>query len=392
MKLKNMDTSLYRGLPAHLIQDMSRLMTSTAENGNVCIIADHDMDLLSFIAETANDLKQDKFYTLFLTNADIDAWRLDKPTKKQPPADKLLALTSAAIGRNLIVSIGLTVENSKHLLKVLNDCHECNAHIPAVLFLDRVTAATAMRSAIRLPELSGRLTSELSLERQSAEETIRILQRSLYHELRGTRLLTDHECSDLAIYLKGQPRAIEFVTRFLEYTTYIVDKKYWTFKNDTDQRDFVWGAIRDPWSLLTHACWAPGDIDDPKLVILFTSLHRSLSNLTKAYRELVTTEYRNLKSNDGRRILKTVALRDAECLNHIINMEPVTPLSYWVDKHQQVKGASYPVRTSGLTGEYGKVRQALLRSTLVANPNRHKDVLVMAVPYLTPFLRHYAVD
>ena len=210
MKLKNMDTSLYRGLPAHLVQDMSRLMTSTAENGNVCIIADHDTDLLTFIAETANELKQDKFYTLFLTNADIDAWRLDKPTKKQPPADKLLALTSTTIDRNLIVSVGLTAENAKHLLKVLNDCHKCNAHTPAVLFLDRVTAVTAMRSAVRLPELSGRLTSELSLERQSAEETIRSIQRSLARGYATVPLLSDRERGRIAVYLKGQPRAIEF--------------------------------------------------------------------------------------------------------------------------------------------------------------------------------------
>lgn len=386
MKLKNMDTSLYRGLPAHLIQDMSRLMTSTAENGNVCIIADHDMDLLSFIAETANELKQDTFYALFLTNADIDAWRLDKPTKKQPPADKLLALTSGAISRMLIVSVGLTVENAKHLLKVLNDCHKRNAHIPAVLFLDRVTAATAMRSAIRLPELSGRLTSELSLERQSAEETIRVLQRSLVRERFHRTLLADYERDRIAVYLKGQPRAIEFVTRFLEYATYLEDKGYCSIR-----KDFVWDMLKDPWGCLTHACWAP-DIDDPKLVILFTSLHRSLSNLTKTYRELVTTEYRNLKSNDSRRILMTLAKHDADCLGKITNGGTVTPLSYWVDKHQQVKGASYPVRTSGLTGEYGKVRQALLRSTLVTNPNKHKDILTMNIPYLHAFLRHYAVD
>ena len=387
MKLKNMDTSLYRGLPAHLIQDMSRLMTSTAENGNACIIADHDIDLLSFIAETANELKQDTFYALFLTNADIDAWRLDKPTKKQPPADKLLALTSGAVGRNLIVSVGLTVENAKHLLKVLNDCHKRNAHIPAVLFLDRVTAATAMRSAIRLPELSGRLTSELSLERQSAEETIRILQRSLVREYFHRTLLADYERDCIAVYLKGQPRAIEFATRFLEYATYLEDKGYYSIR-----RDFVWDMLEDPWSCLTHACWAPDDIDDPKLVILFTSLHRSLSNLTKTYRKLITTEYRNLKSNDSRRILMTLAKHDADCLAEITNGGTVTPLSYWVDKHQQVKGTSYPVRTSGLTGEYGKVRQALLRSTLVTNPNKHKDILTMNIPYLHAFLRHYAVD
>ena len=177
MKLKNMDTSLYRGLPAHLIQDMSRLMTSTAENGNVCLVADHDLDLLAFIAETATELKKDDTYALFLTNADIDAWRLDKVTKKQPPTDKLLALTSGAIGQMLIVTVGLTVENTKHLLKVLNDCHALGIHVPAVLSSDRDTAATAMRSALRLPELSGRVTSELSLPRQSAENTIRILQR-----------------------------------------------------------------------------------------------------------------------------------------------------------------------------------------------------------------------
>ena len=386
MKLKNMDTSLYRGLPAHLIQDMSRLMTSTAENGNVCIIADHDIDLLSFIAETANELKQDTFYALFLTNADIDAWRLDKPTKKQPPADKLLALTSGAVGRNLIVSVGLTVENAKHLLKVLNDCHKRNAHIPAVLFLDRITAATAMRSAIRLPELSGRLTSELSLEHQSAEETIRVLQRSLVREYFHRTLLADYERDCIAVYLKGQPRAIEFVTRFLEYATYLEDEGYRSIR-----KDFVWDMLKDPWSCLTHACWAP-DIDDPKLVILFTSLHRSLSNLTKTYRELITTEYRNLKSNDSRRILMTLAKHDADCLSEITNGGTITPLSYWVDKHQQVKGASYPVRTSGLTGEYGKVRQALLRSTLVTNPNKHKDILTINIPYLHAFLRHYAVD
>lgn len=388
MKLKNMDTSLYRGLPAHLIQDMSRLMTSTAENKNVCIVADHDLDLLSFIAETANELKQDAFYTLFLTNADIDAWRLDKPTKKQPPADKLLALTSGAIGRNLLVSVGLTVENAKHLLKVLNDCHKRNAHIPAVLFLDRVTAATAMRSAIRLPELSGRLTSELSLERQSAEETIRVLQRSLVREHLHATLLADHERDEIAVYLKGQPRAIEFVTRLLEYATYLEDKGYYNVP-----KSFIWDAIEDPWMILTHGCWGTKpDIDDPKLVILFTSLHRSLSNLTKTYRELITTEHRNLKSNDSRRILMTLAKHDADCLSEITNGGTITPLSYWVDKHQQVKGTSYPVRTSGLTGEYGKVRQALLRSTLVTNPNKHKDILTMNIPCLHAFLRHYTVD
>lgn len=388
MKLKNMDTSLYRGLPAHLVQDMSRLMTTTAENKNVCIIADHDLDLLSFIAEMANELKQDAFYTLFLTNADIDAWRLDKPTKKQPPVDKLLALTSGAIGRNLLVSVGLTVENAKHLLKVLNDCHKRNAHIPAVLFLDRVVTATAMRSAIRLPELSGRLTSELSLERQSAEETIRVLQRSLVREHLHATLLADHERDEIAVYLKGQPRAIEFVTRLLEYATYLEDKGYRNVP-----KSFIWDAIEDPWMILTHGCWGTKpDIDDPKLVILFTSLHRSLSNLTKAYRELVTTEYRKLKSNDARRILMTLAKHDADCLSEIINGGTITPLSYWVDKHQQVKGVSYPVRTSGLTGEYGKVRQALLRSTLVTNPNKHKDILTMNIPCLHAFLRHYAVD
>lgn len=388
MKLKNMDTSLYRGLPAYLTQDMSRLMTSTAENGNVCIVADHDLDLLSFIAEVAVELKRDDYHALFLTNADIDAWRLDKPTKKQPPADKLLALTSGAIGRNLLVSVGLTVENAKHLLKVLNDCHKRNAHIPAVLFLDRVTAATAMRSAIRLPELSGRLTSELSLERQSAEETIRVLQRSLVREHLHATLLSDHERDELAVYLKGQPRAIEFVTRLLEYATYLEDKGYYNVP-----KGFIWDAIEDPWMILTHSCWGTKpDVDDPKLVILFTSLHRSLSNLTKAYRDLVTTEYRKLKSNDARRILMTVAKHDADCLSEITNGGTITPLSYWVDKHQQVKGTSYPVRTSGLTGEYGKVRQALLRSTLVTNPNKHKDILTMNIPYLHAFLRHYAVD
>lgn len=388
MKLKNMDTSLYRGLPAHLIQDMSRLMTSTAENGNACIIADHDIDLLSFIAEVAVELKRDDYHALFLTNADIDAWRLDKPTKKQPPADKLLALTSGAVGRNLIVSVGLTVENAKHLLKVLNDCHKRNAHIPAVLFLDRVTAATAMRSAIRLPELSGRLTSELSLERQSAEETIRVLQRSLVREHLHATLLADHERDEIAVYLKGQPRAIEFVTRLLEYATYLEDKGYYNVP-----KSFIWDAIEDPWMILTHGCWGTKpDIDDPKLVILFTSLHRSLSNLTKTYRELITTEHRNLKSNDSRRILMTLAKHDADCLSEITNGGTITPLSYWVDKHQQVKGTSYPVRTSGLTGEYGKVRQALLRSTLVTNPNKHKDILTMNIPYLHAFLRHYAVD
>lgn len=388
MKLKNMDTSLYRGLPAHLIQDMSRLMTSTAENKNVCIVADHDLDLLAFIAEVAVELKRDDYHALFLTNADIDAWRLDKPTKKQPPADKLLALTSGAIGRNLLVSVGLTVENAKHLLKVLNDCHKRNAHIPAVLFLDRVTAATAMRSAIRLPELSGRLTSELSLERQSAEETIRVLQRSLVREHLHATLLADHERDEIAVYLKGQPRAIEFVTRLLEYATYLEDKGYYNVP-----KSFIWDAIEDPWMILTHGCWGTKlDIDDPKLVILFTSLHRSLSNLTKTYRELITTEHRNLKSNDSRRILMTLAKHDADCLSEITNGGTITPLSYWVDKHQQVKGTSYPVRTSGLTGEYGKVRQALLRSTLVTNPNKHKDILTMNIPYLHAFLRHYAVD
>lgn len=388
MKLKNMDTSLYRGLPAHLIQDMSRLMTSTAENKNVCIVADHDLDLLAFIAEVAVELKRDDYHALFLTNADIDAWRLDKPTKKQPPADKLLALTSGAIGRNLLVSVGLTVENAKHLLKVLNDCHKRNAHIPAVLFLDRMTAATAMRSAIRLPELSGRLTSELSLERQSAEETIRILQRSLVREYFHRTLLADHERDEIAVYLKGQPRAIEFVTRLLEYATYLEDKGYYNVP-----KSFIWDAIEDPWMILTHGCWGTKpDVDDPKLVILFTSLHRSLSNLTKTYRDLVITEYRKLKSNDARRILMTVAKHDADCLSEITNGGTVTDLSYWVDKHQQVKGTSYPVRTSGLTGEYGKVRQALLRSTLVTNPNKHKDILTMNIPYLHAFLRHYAVD
>lgn len=388
MKLKNMDTSLYRGLPSHLIQDMSRLMTSTAENKNVCIVADHDLDLLAFIAEVAVELKRDDYHALFLTNADIDAWRLDKPTKKQPPADKLLALTSGAIGRNLLVSVGLTVENAKHLLKVLNDCHKRNAHIPAVLFLDRVTTATAMRSAIRLPELSGRLTSELSLERQSAEETIRVLQRSLVREHLHATLLADHERDEIAVYLKGQPRAIEFVTRLLEYATYLEDKGYYNVP-----KGFIWDAIEDPWMVLTHGCWgSKPDIDDSKLVILFTSLHRSLSNLTKTYRELITTEYRNLKSNDSRRILMTLAKHDADCLSEITNGGTITPLSYWVDKHQQVKGTSYPVRTSGLTGEYGKVRQALLRSTLVTNPNKHKDILTMNIPYLHAFLRHYTVD
>ena len=388
MKLKNMDTSLYRGLPAHFIQDMSRLMTSTAENNNVCIVADHDLDLLAFIAEVAVELKRDDYHALFLTNADIDAWRLDKPTKKQPPADKLLALTSGAIGRNLLVSVGLTVENAKHLLKVLNDCHKRNAHIPAVLFLDRVTTATAMRSAIRLPELSGRVTSELSLPRQSAEETIRILQRSLAREFLLANLLAAHERDKVAVYLKGQPRAIEFVTRLLEYATYLEDKGYYNVP-----KGFIWDAIEDPWMVLTHGCWgSKPDIDDPKLVILFTSLHRSLSNLTKTYRELITTEYRNLKSNDSRRILMTLAKHDADCLSEITNGGTITPLSYWVDKHQQVKGVSYPVRTSSLTGEYGKVRQALLRSTLVTNPNKHKDILTMNIPYLHAFLRHYAVD
>lgn len=388
MKLKNMDTSLYRGLPSHLVQDMSRLMTSTAENKNVCLVADHDLDLLAFLAETASELKRDDTYALFLTNADIDAWRLDKPTKKQPPADKLLALTSGAIGQMLIVTVGLTVENVKHLLKVLNDCHAHGIHVPAVLFSDRDTAATAMRSALRLPELSGRVTSELSLPRQSAEETIRILQRSLVREYSLASLLADHERDKVAVYLKGQPRAIEFVTRLLEYATYLEDKGYYTVP-----KDFIWDAIEDPWSILTHACWGTKpDSDDPKLVILFTSLHRSLSNLTKAYRELITKEYRKLKSNDARRILLTVAKHDADCLKKITRGGTITDLSYWVDKHHQVKGTSYPVRTSGLTKEYGNVRKALLRSTLVTNPNKHKDVLAMNIPYLHTFLRHYAVD
>lgn len=388
MKLKNMDTSLYRGLPSHLIQDMSRLMTSTAENKNVCIVADHDLDLLAFIAEVAVELKRDDYHALFLTNADIDAWRLDKPTKKQPPADKLLALTSGAVGQTLIVTVGLTIENTKHLLKVLNDCHALDIHTPAVLFADRGTASTAMRSALRLPELAGRVTSELSLPRQSAEETIRILQRSLAREFLLVTLLADHERDKVAVYLKGQPRAIEFVTRLLEYATYLEDKGYHNVP-----KSFIWDAIEDPWMILTHGCWGTKpDIDDPKLVILFTSLHRSLSNLTKTYHELITTEYRNLKSNDSRRILMTLAKHDADCLSEITNGGAITPLSYWVDKHQQVKGVSYPVRTSGLTGEYGKVRQALLRSTLVTNPNKHKDVLAMNIPYLHAFLRHYAVD
>lgn len=388
MKLKNMDTSLYRGLPSHLIQDMSRLMTSTAENKNVCIVADHDLDLLAFIAEVAVELKHDDTYALFLTNADIDAWRLDKPTKKQPPADKLLALTSGAIGQMLIVTVGLTIENTKHLLKVLNDCHTHDIHVPAVLFADRDTASPAIRSALRLPELSGRVTSELSLERQSAEETIRILQRSLVREYFHRTLLADHERDEIAVYLKGQPRAIEFVTRLLEYGTYLEDKGYYN-----TPKGFIWDAIEDPWMILTHGCWGTKpDVDDPKLVILFTSLHRSLSNLTKTYRNLVTTEYRKLKSNDARRILMTVAKHDADCLSEITNGGTITPLSYWVDKHQQVKGTSYPVRTSGLTKEYGNVRKALLRSTLVTNPNKHKDILTMNIPYLHAFLRHYAVD
>lgn len=388
MKLKNMDTSLYRGISTYLAQDMSRLMTTTAENKNVCIVADHDMDLLSFIAETANELKQDEIYTLFLTNADIDAWRLDRVTKKSPPADKLLALTSGAVGQMLIVTVGLTIENTKHLLKVLNDCHTHGIHVPAVLFSDRDTAATAMRSALRLPELSGRVTSELSLPRQSAEETIRILQRSLAREYLLVTLLADHERDKVVVYLKGQPRAIEFVTRLLEYATYLEDKGYYNVP-----KSFIWDAIEDPWMILTHGCWGTKpDVDDPKLVILFTSLHRSLSNLTKAYRELVTTEYHKLKSNDARRILMTVAKHDADCLSEITNGGTVTDLSYWVDKHHQVKGTSYPVRTSGLTKEYGNVRKALLRSTLVTNPNKHKDVLAMNIPYLHAFLRHYAVD
>lgn len=388
MKLKNMDTSLYRGLPAHLVQDMSRLMTTTAENKNVCLVADQDMDLLAFIAETAAELKRDDTYALFLTNADINAWRLDKATKKNPPADKLLALTSGAIGQMIIVTVGLTIENTKHLLKVLNDCHTHGIHVPAVLFSDRDTAATAMRSALRLPELSGRVTSELSLPRQSAEETIRILQRSLVREYSLASLLADHERDKVAVYLKGQPRAIEFVTRLLEYATYLEDKGYYNVP-----KSFIWDAIEDPWMILTHGCWGTKpDVDNPKLVILFTSLHRSLSNLTKTYRELITTEYRKLKSNDARRILMTVAKHDADCLKKITNGMTVTDLSYWVDKHQQVKGTSYPVRTSGLTKEYGNVRKALLRSTLVTNPNKHKDVLAMNIPYLHTFLRHYAVD
>lgn len=388
MKLKNMDTSLYRGLPAHLAQDMSRLLTTTAENKNVCIVADHDLDLLAFLAEVAVELKRDDYHALFLTNADIDAWRLDKPTKKQPPADKLLALTSGAIGQTLIVTVGLTIENTKHLLKVLNDCHAHDIHVPAVLFADRDTASTAMRSAIRLPELSGRVTSELSLPRQSAEETIRILQRSLTREFLPVTLLADHERDKVAVYLKGQPRAIEFVTRLLEYATYLEDKGYYNVP-----KGFIWDAIEDPWMILTHGCWGmKPDVDDPKLVILFTSLHRSLSNLTKTYRDLVTTEYRKLKSNDARRILMTVAKHDADCLSEITNGGTVTDLSYWVDKHHQVKGTSYPVRTSGLTKEYGNVRKALLRSTLVTNPNKHKDFLAMNIPYLHAFLRHYAVD
>ena len=388
MKLKNMDTSLYRGLPAHLAQDMSRLLTTTAENKNVCIVADHDLDLLAFLAEVAVELKRDDTYALFLTNADIDAWRLDKPTKKQPPADKLLALTSGAVGQMLIVTVGLTIENTKHLLKVLNDCHTLDIHVPAVLFADRDTASTAMRSALRLPELSGRLTSELSLPRQSAEETIRILQRSLTREFLPVTLLADHERDKVAVYLKGQPRAIEFVTRLLEYATYLEDKGYYNVP-----KGFIWDAIEDPWMILTHGCWGmKPDVDDPKLVILFTSLHRSLSNLTKTYRDLVTTEYRKLKSNDARRILMTVAKHDADCLSEITNGGTVTDLSYWVDKHHQVKGTSYPVRTSGLTKEYGNVRKALLRSTLVTNPNKHKDFLAMNIPYLHAFLRHYAVD
>lgn len=388
MKLKNMDTSLYRGLPSYLTQDMSRLMTDTAENKNVCLVADHDLDLLAFIAETAAELKKDDTYALFLTNADIDAWRLDKVTKKQPPADKLLALTSGAIGQMLIVTVGLTVENTKHLLKVLNDCHALGIHVPAVLSSDRDTAATAMRSALRLPELSGRVTSELSLPRQSAENTIRILQRSLVREYLLVNLLADRERDKVAVYLKGQPRAIEFVTRLLEYATYLEDKGYYNVP-----KDFIWDAIEDPWMILTHGCWGTKpDVDDPKLVILFTSLHRSLSDLTKAYRELITTEYRKLKSNDARRILMTVAKHDADCLSEITRGGTITDLSYWVDKHHQVKGTSYPVRTSGLTKEYGNVRKALLRSTLVTNPNKHKDVLAMNIPYLHTFLRHYAVD
>ena len=388
MKLKNMDTSLYRGLPAHLARDMSRLLTTTAENKNVCIVADHDLDLLAFIAEVAVELKRDDTYALFLTNADIDARCLDKVTKKSPPADKLLALTSGAIGQMLIVTIGLTIENTKHLLKVLNDCHAHDIHIPAVLFADRDTASTAMRSALRLPELSGRVTSELSLPRQSAEETIRILQRSLTREFLPVTLLADHERDKVAVYLKGQPRAIEFVTRLLEYATYLEDKGYYNVP-----KGFIWDAIEDPWMILTHGCWGTKpDVDDPKLVILFTSLHRSLSNLTKTYRDLVTTEYRKLKSNDARRILMTVAKHDADCLSDITNGGTVTDLSYWVNKHHQVKGTSYPVRTSGLTKEYGNVRKALLRSTLVTNPNKHKDFLAMNIPYLHAFLRHYAVD
>ena len=201
-------------------------------------------------------------------------------------------------------------------------------------------------------------------------------------------LLADHERDKVAVYLKGQPRAIEFVTRLLEYATYLEDKGYYNVP-----KGFIWDAIEDPWMILTHGCWGTKpDVDDPKLVILFTSLHRSLSNLTKTYRELITTEYRNLKSNDSRRILMTLAKHDADCLSEITNGGTITPLSYWVDKHQQVKGTSYPVRTSGLTGEYGKVRQALLRSTLVTNPNKHKDILTMNIPYLHAFLRHYAVD
>lgn len=388
MKLKNMDTSLYRGLPAHLAQDMSRLLTTTAENKNVCIVADHDLDLLAFLAEVAVELKRDDYYALFLTNADIDAWRLDKVTKKSLPADKLLALTTGAIGQMLIVTVGLTIENTKHLLKVLNDCHAHDIHIPAVLFADRDTTATAMRSALRLPELSGRVTSELSLPRQSAEETIRILQRSLAREYLLVTLLADHERDKVAVYLKGQPRAIEFVTRLLEYATYLEDKGYYNVP-----KSFIWDAIEDPWMTLTHGCWGTKpDVDDPKLVILFTSLHRSLSNLTKAYRDLVTTEYRKLKSNDARCILMTVAKHDADCLSEITNGGTITDLSYWVDKHHQVKGTSYPVRTSGLTKEYGNVRKALLRSTLVTNPNKHKDFLAMNIPYLHAFLRHYAVD
>ena len=88
----------------------------------------------------------------------------------------------------------------------------------------------------------------------------------------------------------------------------------------------------------------------------------------------------------------TIAKHDADCLTKITEGEVITDLSYWVDKTQQAKGASYPVRTSGLTKEYGNVRKALHRSTLVTNPNKHKDVLAMNIPYLHTFLRHYAVD